>query len=85
MAVILLCVLLSILGIFYAFFRRATRTSVAQIPGPEPESFLLGIITSLFHPLIVGSDTVCTGNLRELFQGQAAEVNIRCSMVSLDI
>jgi hypothetical protein len=54
MTVILLCVLLSILCIFYALCRRATRTSIAQIPGPEPESFLLGIVTSPFHPLIVG-------------------------------
>jgi hypothetical protein len=44
MPFILLCILLGLLGIFYALYRRATHTSIAQIPGPEPESFLLGMI-----------------------------------------
>lgn len=36
------CVLLSLLIAFYTLYRRVTYSLIAQIPGPEPESFLLG-------------------------------------------
>jgi len=35
--------LLVVFAIFYAIYRSYTRISIAHIPGPEPESFLLGI------------------------------------------
>ncbi|KAF9462391.1 cytochrome P450 [Collybia nuda] len=44
--------------ILYWLYRRLTHISIAHIPGPKPESFLLG-------------------NLREFFQGQAAEADFK--------
>ena len=35
------------LAIFYLLYRRVTRNLIAELPGPKPESFVLGI--SIFH------------------------------------
>jgi hypothetical protein len=36
------CSALVVLWIAYTLYRRWTRISISDIPGPEPESFLLG-------------------------------------------
>ncbi|KAJ6595685.1 cytochrome P450 [Mycena vulgaris] len=43
-----ICVLAAVLTV-YTFYRRWTRISVTDIPGPEPESFLLGCLPELFQ------------------------------------
>lgn len=39
----ILIILATILVVFEAY-RRLTRISIAKVPGPEPESFLLGLL-----------------------------------------
>lgn len=43
MALLIPFTTLSVLAVLYAIYRRLTRISIAHIPGPPPESFLLGI------------------------------------------
>jgi hypothetical protein len=57
MTLIVLYALLSLLGILYALYRRAMHTSIAKIPGPEPESFLLGMSMSFYRPLLAQHGT----------------------------
>jgi hypothetical protein len=35
--------------VLYVIYRRATRISVSFVPGPEPESFVLGNLPELFQ------------------------------------
>ncbi|RDB24999.1 hypothetical protein Hypma_008013 [Hypsizygus marmoreus] len=45
----MLLVTLSVAAIVYACYRRYSRISVSRIPGPEPESFLLGNLLEIFQ------------------------------------
>ncbi|KAJ3514485.1 hypothetical protein NLJ89_g2346 [Agrocybe chaxingu] len=58
MSLILSFVSLALLAALYKIYRRLTRTPVSNIPGPEPESFVLG-------------------NLRQLIQCQAGEIDFK--------
>jgi hypothetical protein len=54
----------------YACYRRYTRISVSHVPGPEPESFLLGNGASALN-WCRKFDIILSGNLPEIFQSQA--------------
>ncbi|KAF8234409.1 hypothetical protein L208DRAFT_1261993, partial [Tricholoma matsutake] len=53
---ILVCGLLGYLCVFYALYRRVTQTSIAQIPAPEPEYFLLCNLRELFQAQAAETD-----------------------------
>jgi len=64
--------LLTVLAIV-RLYRWLTRISIANVPGPEPESFLLG---KEFNdgPFELGQKSSCLGCHREFFQCPAGEV-----------
>lgn len=53
-----------------AILRRTTGISVSNVPGPEPESFLLGRCMPKLTE-IAATHELHTGNLPEIFQSQA--------------
>jgi len=65
---------LSLSLLYFKIYRWRTRISIADIPGPKPESFILG--TS--YDLVAKTNRMikCTllGNLRQYFQSQAGQV-----------
>ena len=66
-------VAVALLAILYQLYRKLTRTSVSDIPGPEPESFVLGKLFLLMAP-ILHTDNEILGNLRQYFQSEAGVV-----------
>lgn len=66
--------------VLYALYRRFTKPSLADLPGPEPESFLMGA-SSFISLLSVHTAELSTwafaGNLRDLFQRQVGEADFR--------
>jgi len=71
---ILVLGLLTVLAIV-KLYRRLTRISIANVPGPEPELFLLGEANSTMLVLnLVRSNLV--GCHREFFQSPAGEVSL---------
>jgi hypothetical protein len=63
------------LVIVYRVYHRYARISLADVPGPESASFVMGVSTpfSLFPRLMMWP----SGNLKELYQGQAAEADFK--------
>jgi len=62
---------LSLSLLYFKIYRWRTRISIADIPGPKPESFILG--TS--YDLVAKTNTIHpVGNLRQYFQSQAGQV-----------
>jgi len=63
------------LVIVYRVYHRYARISLADVPGPESPSFVMGVSThfSLFPRLMMWP----SGNLKELYQGQAAEADFK--------
>jgi len=66
-------IVVALLAVLYQLYRKLTRISVADIPGPEPESFVLGKLSLLMAP-ILDTDNELLGNLRQYFQSQAGAV-----------
>jgi hypothetical protein len=73
MAFALPFVAVALLAVIYQLYRKLTRISVADIPGPEPESFILGKLFLLLAP-ILDTDNDILGNLRQYFHSQAGAV-----------
>jgi hypothetical protein len=62
--------------IIYGVYRRYTRISLADVPGPQSASFIMGMSISLqywFSRLMMW----LPGNMKELYQGQAAEADFK--------
>ena len=60
--------ILGIFAVLYTGYRRYTRVLISHIPGPNPESFLLG--ETLPYILVGEADSRALGNLPEIFQSQ---------------
>lgn len=70
----------------YTIYKKATRISVAFVPGPEPESFLLGAHLEDPIPLrIVEDNPFYLGNLPELFQSQVGEPDFKFQRLYGDV
>ena len=67
-ALVLLCIIL---------WQRYHHISVAHIPGPTSESFLLGQNTLLLPFSLSSYSYASTGNLRQFFQCQAGEADFK--------
>ena len=66
------------LVIVYRVYRWYTRISLADVPGPKSASFIMG--TSIFLSLVLSLQVpmwLLSGNLKELYQGQAAEADFK--------
>ncbi|KAG0708519.1 cytochrome P450, partial [Suillus ampliporus] len=63
------------LVIVYRVYRRYTRISLADVPGPDSASFITGmyIPSCQISPLTMWP----SGNMKELYQGQAAEADFK--------
>jgi hypothetical protein len=61
--------ILGIFAVLYAAYRRYTRLSISHIPGPKPESFLLGAFLFCIFSRDAYLDKLL-GNLPEIFQSQ---------------
>jgi hypothetical protein len=59
----------------YTVYRRYTSISLADVPGPEPASFIMG--TSIYFcwvsPLLMWP----SGNTKELYQGQVGDADFK--------
>ena len=53
MALALPFIAVVLLTVLYQLYRKLTRISVADIPGPEPESFILGKLSVLKAPILI--------------------------------
>jgi hypothetical protein len=64
------------LVIVYRVYRRYTRISLADVPGPKSASLIMGTSISLywFCRLLMW---LLSGNTKELYQGQAAEADFK--------
>jgi hypothetical protein len=66
------------LVIVYRVYRWYTRISLADVPGPKSASFIMG--TSMSFLLVLSLQVpmwVLSGNMKELYQGQAAEADFK--------
>ncbi len=75
MAAILAWGLLCIVLVHTLYRRWTRRASLTNLPGPEPESFLLGdCCLHLLASAYFINGVLILGNLRQFYQGQAGEV-----------
>ena len=67
----------AVLAIVYRVYRRYTGISLADVPGPESPSFIMGTSIPFYWFSLSPISVVTSGNTKELYQGQAAEADFK--------